>query len=84
MIFFFPGMVARHAVDAGIKTPENPDEPFNKEEYPHFEVFCAFSVATETNHEQMSHNAKVIAGLTEDQVKSFTLEDFDRAGVIYN
>lgn len=77
----FPDILATMAEQAGMKVPENVEE-YDKAEYPHFHVYCTLQIGAPMPHTD-SHwtNARIIAGLTEEQVKTYDFNDFVKAGL---
>lgn len=81
----FPGMLLGPAHEAGIKTPPDnvvdDDNKFDPQEYPHWMVFCNLqlgsSMPTPTAHWE---NAKVIAAIPEDKIRTMTYQDIMELG----
>lgn len=83
-MFAFPSMLTRAAEQAGMKAPSDEDadsDNFNKEDYPHFWVFCLLQLNRPMQPGEHWDNAKVIAEIPEDKLKSMTPVDFVQAGV---
>ena len=82
----FPCMLVGAAERAGMKVPNDPNNFENeKEEYVHFYVFCipqlCRRMGSPTEHWE---NAKLIASISEDKLKTMTLEDFIDQGLLYS
>jgi hypothetical protein len=76
----FPSMLCDAAENAGMAVPPDP-ENFDREEYPHFWIFCALQLARSTPYHGVHwDNAKVIAGLEVEKLKTMMLSDFEAAG----
>lgn len=60
----FPGMLVAPAEKAGIQVPEDPNN-FDSDDYIRFAIFCQAHWA----------NAKIIASIPEDQLKTITMGD---------
>jgi len=74
-------MLVLPADKAGIPIPEDPnlfDEV--RENYPKFALFCYTSLFRSTNWGEHWDNAKVIAGLTDEEVKTITPEQLRAKG----
>lgn len=70
----FPFMLFRPAEQAGMKTPT--DEEYDPNEFPHFHVFCSMQLgAPMPNPSSHWENAKVIAAIPSDQIKTVTPKD---------
>jgi len=93
MALFFPMMIAGVASESGIKTPNfatkrsgsgDPND-FDANEYPHFHVFCEVTLGKPINASSWdmwaTHNAKVIAALSEERVKAVTYGDLVDMGL---
>lgn len=84
----FESMIAKAAQEAGMKVP--PDELLDEEkpenyteEYPHFHCFCVLQLGRAmTGPTEHWENAKVIAAIPEEQLKTMKVEDFAKAGVV--
>jgi len=70
----FPGMLVSAAQEAGMAVPKNPDK-FDKEQYPHFAVFCGVqlgrAMSSWTEHWE---NAHVIAKVPEKEIRAITVQ----------
>jgi len=65
----FPCMLVNPAEKAGIKVPEDPDN-FDKQEFPHFYVFCFMQLGRRMPFPD-SHwnNAHIIASIPEENIR---------------
>jgi hypothetical protein len=79
----FPGMLVEAAKKAGMKVPEDPDN-FQPEEYPHFDIFCTVQLCRRIRWGEHWDNAKVVAAIPDDKLKSVTLQDLLDAGLEYS
>lgn len=80
----FPGMIAKAAEDAGMKVPADPDGDWSADEFPHFHVFCNVQLARPVvHHGEHWGNAKIVAAIPEDQLRTTTLEDLLRRGLSF-
>ena len=77
----FPDMLLAPAQEAGIKTPPS-TEAYDKNEFPHFFVYASIQLGspmpTPTSH---WHNARVIAELDKEKIKTLTFEDLQALGI---
>lgn len=79
----FPGMIAGAAKEAGIKIPESPDENFDPNEFPHFFVFCKMQLERRmTGPNEHWENAKVIAAVSEEEIKTITPSQLIERGFV--
>lgn len=70
----FAGMIAKAAEDAGIKVPNEPDGDFDKDEFPHFAVFCNVQLCRAmTDPAEHWGNAHIIAKIPNDQIRNVTI-----------
>ncbi len=71
----FPSMLVKPAEEAGIKTPEDPDN-FDAVEFPHFQVFCHMQLG-QPMPDPSAHweNAKVVAKIPNDKILSITYDE---------
>lgn len=76
----FPGMLVAAAEQAGMKTPDNPDD-FDREDYKHFQVFCNAQLCRPMSPGEHWDNAKVIAEIPEEEITTVTLADLIDRGV---
>lgn len=82
----FPSMILNAAEQAGMKTPEldNEDE-FDRNEFPHFAVFCAVQLCRPMiSLGEHWDNAKVIADIPDEEIRSVTLEDLLSRGLAWS
>lgn len=80
----FPGMLVSAAEKAGMGVPEDPDNFENvSEQYPHFYVYCLCQLARPVFHGEHWENAKVIAALSEEEIKEITLEQLQEKGFCF-
>lgn len=73
----FPGMLLGPAEKAGIKTPADADN-YDANEYTHFAVFCNLQLARPMSCHWT--NAKIIATIPEDKIKTITVEEILEMG----
>ena len=77
----FPGMLVPAAEKAKMKAPPDPNN-FDKEEFPHFHVFCELQLCRPMLQlYEHWENAKAIARIPVEKLKTMTLEEFRGAGV---
>ncbi len=79
----FETMLVPAATQAGIKVPPNLDD-FKFEEFPHWVVFCNTQLARPMRHGEHWENAKTIAAIEEEKLKTMTYDDFRAIGVYPN
>lgn len=78
-----PEILLKPAQEAGIKVPsaEADFDNFSVEQYPHFHLFCCAQLGspmpTPTAHWE---NAKVIAGIPMEKVKTITFKELNERG----
>jgi hypothetical protein len=78
----FEGMLVDAAIAAGMKVPPDPDNtPYRKEDFPHFWVFCRLQLNRAIQWGEHWENAKVIANIPEEKLKTMTLEHFIAEGL---
>lgn len=76
----FPSMLASAAIKAGMKVP--PEDRLEgdldgiKEEFPHWFVYCMLQLCRPIAWGDHWENAKIIAAIPEDQLKTMTEDDF--------
>ena len=71
----FRGMLLEPAKQSGMKVPEDADN-FDYDEYPHFSVFCAVQIGAAMPYPTAHwENAKVIAEIPEEKVRTITWEE---------
>ena len=78
----FPGMLVDAAEEANMKVPPDTDE-FEPLEYPHFHCFCLLQLGRAITWGEHWDNAKIIAAVSEDKIKTMSLEDFLTLGLSY-
>ena len=79
----FPHMLAEAAKKAGMPVPENPDN-FDQDEFLHFHVFVVAQIGKSTRyHGEHWNNAKVIASLSDEEVKEIGIEGLIKKGFSY-
>lgn len=78
----YPSMLIEASKQAGIKVPPDPDN-FNKDEYPHFHIFCMVQLARPVRWGEHWENAKVVARIPETKLKTITLEELVSDGLEY-
>lgn len=76
----FPGMLVAAATEAGMKVPPDPDN-FDSGQYPHFRVFCNMQLGRRMQPGEQWENAKVIAAVPEDEIRTITAADLIRRGL---
>lgn len=88
----FEGLLVAPAKEAGILTPpdelldaaEESDPKWDSGEYPHFHAFCVLQLSRAmSSPDEHWQNAKIIAAITPEQIRTMTLQDFIEAGLIY-
>lgn len=79
-MFIYEGMFESHIKDSKLKMPENFDE-YNPEEYPHFHVFMIVHLGRPINVESLEDNANIIAEISDEDIKTVTLEDLLSRGL---
>lgn len=68
----FSGMLVPAAEKVGMKVPENLDS-YNKRDYPHFYVFSLMQLGAPMPYAGVHFdNAKVIADLSDEEIKTLT------------
>lgn len=75
-------MLVGAADQAGMKVPPDP-EYFSSEEFPHFYVFCAVQLGRRMEPGEHWENAKVIAAIPEEEIRSVTLEKLIDKGLTW-
>lgn len=81
----FPIMLVEAAYQANMSVPPDPDKFEEvKDEYPHFYVYCILQLARPIRMGEHWDNAKVIAGIPLQQLKTMNLEDFIAKGLEYH
>jgi hypothetical protein len=87
----FEVMLVGAATEAGMKVPpegqldqEDETKQFDKEEYPHFWVFCCLQLGRPMGSwSEHWDNAKIIADIPVEELKTMKLEDFLAKGLHY-
>ena len=77
-----PGVNA--AKKAGMKTPEDPDNGYDKEKYPHFFIYCMVQLCRRIRWGEHWDNAVVVAKIKEEKLKTITLEQLIAMGLEYS
>lgn len=82
----FPSMLIGPATEAGMKTPIFGDnDDYDPNEFPHFHVFCAVQLGRRmADMGEHWKNAEVIAAISDEDIKSLTLEDLLSRGLSYS
>ena len=80
-MFAFAEMLVPAAKAAGIKLPEDVNN-YNKNEFPHWFIYTALQLGAPMPY-MSAHidNAKIIAGIPEDKLKTMVLSDFEALGI---
>lgn len=81
-MFMFPGMFYNYIKDSRLKMPDD-FEDYNPEEYPNFHVFMFIHLGRPLDIVALEDNAKIIADISEDIIKSVTLNDLMKRGVVF-
>lgn len=78
----FPSMLVQAAKDAGMKVPEIDvdNEEYDREQFPHWWVFCVLQLDTAMSAGAHWENAKVVAAIPEDEIRQTTLETIEAKG----
>lgn len=82
-MFAFPGMLVPAAEKAGMKVPPDADN-YEPNEFPHFAVFCILQLGRRMVMGEHWENAKIIAAMSEEEVKTACLEDFLAKGLSWS
>ena len=81
-MLIFPGQIAEAASEAGMRIPDNPDEPFNAEEYPHFKVLCESQLCRPMfDPNEPWINARIIAAIPDNRIRLVNIRDLRDLGV---
>lgn len=76
----FAGMLVGAAEKAGIKVPKDPEE-YDKEEYPHFYVFCWMQLSQPMPYPGVHYaNAEVIASIPSEKIRDVKLSEIMSMG----
>lgn len=78
--FAFAEMLRPHIQDSRLKLPDNL-ETFDPNEYPHFYVFKILHQAVPIETSSLEDNANIIADLTEDEIRTATIQDLVNKGL---
>lgn len=82
-MIIFPSLLVAAAEKAGMKIPPDPYENYDRDEFPHFYVYCALQLGRAIRWGEHWDNAKVIAAIDSEKLKKMTLDDFIAAGLEY-
>lgn len=78
----FTFMLERPAREAGMAVPDDTDD-FDHEVYPHFHVFCVMQIGRPMpSPDSAWENAKVIAAIPADMIRTVTMDDLYRKGFV--
>lgn len=79
----FPSMLTDACEKEGIAVPPDPDdeESWDKNDYPHFYVFCALQLCRPIEWGEHWENAKIIANIETEKLKTMKLDDFLALGL---
>lgn len=79
----FPSMLTIHAEDAGIQVPtfEGEDDEYDKNQYPHFHVFCTVQLGRAMDWDEPWHNAPIIAAIPDDKIRTITIDELRELGI---
>jgi hypothetical protein len=72
----FATMLVEHAKAAGIKVPKTPGN-FDKEEFPHFAIYCHMQIGRPIIGTSHVDNAKTIAAIPDSKVKTITFGELN-------
>jgi len=79
-MFAFPGMLVNAAEQAGMSFPPDADH-FKPDVYPHFQVFCNAQLGRSfSSVEVVFVNAKIVAEIPEEDIRSTTFEHLRKNG----
>jgi len=83
----FESMLVDAATEAGMKVPPesllDTEPSFDKNEYPYFFVFCQLQLGRPIQWGEHWENAKIIASVPLEKLKSMLLEDYLALGLNY-
>ncbi len=76
----FPGLIENAAREAGIAVPPDVDD-FDPDEFPHFHFFCVVQLGRSMNsHNEHWENAKVVAKIPEEKIRTINLFQLQEMG----
>lgn len=79
-VFFFEGMLVNYIPDEFLSMlPENIEE-YDKNEYPHWYVFCQLHLGRPIDTDDLENNAKIIFGLSEKEIRTMTIDQLISLG----
>lgn len=76
----FPFLLVPAAEEANMKVPPDADN-FNADEFPHFRVFCNIQLSRAATPTEHWENAKLIAAIPDDKIRTITVQDLRDLGV---
>lgn len=77
----FARMLVEPALRAGMSVPPDPDD-FKRAAFPHFAVFCHVQLGAPMPYPSAAwDNAKLIAALSDEEVKMVSIEDLIERGL---
>lgn len=79
----FPSMIAAAARQAGMKVPDDKqieEDSWRPTEFPHFAVFCNVQLGVPVTWGNHWENAKIIAKIPDDKIKTTTPKDLEKLG----
>lgn len=83
-MFVFPDMLVSAAKEVGISVPPNPDQ-FDSNEFPKFKVFCNAQLGRPMPYPGVHFdNAKIIADIPTEKIKSITFAELFKLGFIFS
>ena len=83
-MIILPSMIAKAAIDAGMKVPEDPNGEWEILDFFHFHVFCTVQLCRTMRWGDHWENAKIIADFTQPQLESMSLNDLISVGLDYH
>lgn len=81
-IFYFPEMFLNYIEGSGLKIPKDLKN-YDPQEYPHYSVFEKLHLGIPIDIYSLHDNAKIIAKLTNDEIKTITLNQLIDKGFCY-